>query len=590
MVVDVRRKGLSEMQRVDDAVARTVLDGLYEFEHNHNLEDVNRTLRDILTKKYGLGSALLAAWGHAIGVQHVPLAIGGSKAQVGILTVSRECDYAFVHVPVREHRNDNEKLAELGILEEDPDPLRLVYHEDGLVFSLTFQQPELHNLSVNDITEIIRSLHQQNLLHKASIHNRQVQFKDLGVKRLIELTGESVYVVDHHRLATAPLRLPAGLGHAVDYVRRILAFRKPCNYCSISALNPREATLYSTHVDRLDTARKYQFGFTFAPFGDPLRVCHFLAWDTPSIDDVVMNMDPQSYSFSDLIRLVYRINRDLMQLNPPDEWEPLAGFCNHWAGNSIYHQHYQFFRIANIPLLNEEHIRAGTDKVEYRGVTVKRLKWPTPAYLITSAAPGLDPNLLTVAQRVAQEWDALSEGYNTSYGNGIPIQFHSQNIYVRVDADHITAIFIPRHRKKLNAKYLDFNEPRRKKPLEKGGAGTLEMMGYFILDKPDDFERVNRMDPKKRQELGTEWLSQLAPDAQTVAEFERNLVTALHAAVAPHQARIDQLARVAPPDLGRAMWEVATFVRRDPILNDAQRQHLYLRLLSLNQGPSFQMA
>ena len=127
-------------------------------------------------------------------------------------------------------------------------------------------------------------------------------------------------------------------------------------------------------------------GFTFSPFGDPSEVCHFLAWDFPHISDLVMNMEPQIYSFSDLIRLVRTINKDIddfcrrNKLGPPPEH--ISGGCNHWAGNSIYHQHYQFTRIAGLPLADAS--RESEILVGYQGVEVRKMtgSWPAPAFLI----------------------------------------------------------------------------------------------------------------------------------------------------------------------------------------------------------------
>ena len=102
--------------------------------------------------------------------------------------------------------------------------------------------------------------------------------------------------------------------------------------------------------DALRTVRNYQLGFTFAPVGKPEEVCHFLAWDFPHINDVVMSMEPHAASFSDLVTLVQVINDDIRQFcrtdkRRPPEPGPIYGVCNHWAGNTIYHQHYQFFQL-----------------------------------------------------------------------------------------------------------------------------------------------------------------------------------------------------------------------------------------------------
>ena len=240
-----------------------------------------------------------------------------------------------------------------------------VYHEDGLVGTFSFLNPESANLAKDDIAEILRALALQGILVPANIENRQIQFKDLDVKRRIEASGEQVYVrVGHHPITRQNIRLPAGYDYREEvwnYVLKSLRYKFECNYCSAQALSPREVNINSAHArtqdgqaDEQATVRNYQLGFTFAPVGKPDDVCHFLAWDFPHISDLVMNMEPQAYSFSDLIRLVRVINRDIALFcrrngvqTPPVQ---ASGGCNHWAGNSIYHQHYQFFRIAQLPL------------------------------------------------------------------------------------------------------------------------------------------------------------------------------------------------------------------------------------------------
>lgn len=244
--------------------------------------------------------------------------------------------------------------------------------------------------------------------------------------------------------------------HAWDYVVKTLEKKSACNYCSAQTLTPHEVTIHSAHLiphagrwkDDLATVRNYQLGFTFAPFGDPREVCHFLAWDFPHINDLVMNMEPQAYSFSDLIRLVRLINGNIREFCG-DKVGPVSGICNHWAGNTIYHQHYQFVRIAGLPLLRG--LDTAETIVRYNNIEVRKFtKWQAPAYLITSLKPGQDHRVMDVADRVAREWRILSEGEDQSYGNGIAIKNHTQNLFVTAIDDQVSAIFIPRHRRKID--------------------------------------------------------------------------------------------------------------------------------------------
>ena len=565
----------------------------YDLRNETDIREVNRRLRNRAGEPAGLGVTILAAWAHGVGVEHIPQVIDGKKLAVKSTPRETDRDYEFVRVELRDYRNDKLKLRELGIQDGNPDPLRLAYHEDGLVSILSFPDHRSHDLSDSDTRETLRALNQQGILVKAHINNRQIQFKDFSVRQLIEASGEEVYVVDHNALERAEFRLPAGLHRKdiYDYVVNVLRSKKECNYCSVHALNPKEVTIDSAHVKNLATVRNYRFGFTFAPFGDPLEVCHFLAWDTPHISDVVMNMDPQAYSFSDLIRLVRQINHDLEEFKRKQllegPLEPISGMCNHWAGNSLYHQHYQFFQISHLPALSEEELRRKTLVAEYQGVSVHRLAdWKAPLYIIESSSlsPASEDDVMLVADRVAREWDLLSEGFDDSYGNGISIQFHSQNIFATIGSDsQLRAVFIPRHRRKRNAESAS--------GLRKLNAGTLEMLGYFIIDSEKDFDTIQvGMSSDERRQLGDAWLSQLSPDSEIIHQFESELSTALTPSVARYQPRIDAMVNGMGDHLGRSICDLASVIQRDGQLGDSGRAHLYRELLSLLQTPGLRLS
>src|ERR1035441_8205769 len=386
-----------------------------------NMRTVGERLRDIATE-HGVGVALLVAWQHGLKVGHIPL--DRDKATKAVLdeqvrTLNAD-PYEFVHVGIRWMRNKNRKLIEEKILNERPDPMWFFYHEDALVSPYSFDPSKLQSLGLpkphDDVNRILEALATQQILVKANLNNRQIQFKDLDSKRFLEASSPEVCVLVEDDLGNKTFWLP-GFGLGIDiakalreYVLAALRYKRPCNYCSIQALNPREATLHSRHLASVFkpkaagplTRRNYQFGFTFAPFGDPRKVCHFLAWDFPHISDTVLNMDPQDYSFADLIELVSVINADILrfaQLRGVMPFEPIAGVCNHWAGNSIYHQHYQFFAIQNLPLLSN--LAQNSNLAECGNVTVSRLQWEPPAYLITSDGAASSSEIGVVAERVA---------------------------------------------------------------------------------------------------------------------------------------------------------------------------------------------
>jgi hypothetical protein len=553
-----------------------------------DMNEVNEALRRIAAEA-GLGVAILVAWQHGLRIGHIPLERDRSgrvkRRQAELIAASDHCPYVFAHVPVRRIRGSKPELVELGIMNRDADPAWFIYHEDGLIGTFSFRDPASVKLTGEDIRAILEAFARQGVLIRANVDNRQIQFKDPAARRHIEESGEHVYV----RAENQPLdkgMLPGALDRedVRDYVVRALEKKSACNYCSVQAFNPHEATIHSAHIsagsgrweEDLATVRNYQLGFTFAPFGDPREACHFLAWDFPHINDLVMNMDPQAYSFSDLIRLVRVINRgigefcDASQADRPPE--PISGFCNHWAGNSIYHQHYQFLRIAGLPLVRA--LDSARPLVTYRGIQVRKPGgWPAPAFLITAPGPGRDREVMEVADRVAREWRVLNEGEDLSYGNGIVIENHTQNIFVTADGDRVSAIFIPRDRRRI-----DTSGPGNL--LQKKNAGTLEMMGYFVIDDPHDFGELRKTSPEELRKLGDSWLSELAPDAAAIEEFETNIGICLSEAVTPYEERIDELLGRAPGDLRQEAWALASAIQHDATLDHRQREHLYRELIS----------
>lgn len=511
----------------------------------------------------GLGVAVLVAWQQGLRSGHIPSqaepAGAGYPADQArpagtpraahpgarVLPAGDGCRYRFVHVPVRQFRGDKPELARRGIMNPDADPAGLVYHEDGLVCRLSFPDPGAVGLTGEDIAEILDRLAGQGILVPAALDGDQIRFRDPAAARRIARDGGNVYLrVEHRPLDAAAIELPGRLDRPAvrEQVVAALRYRSACNYCSVGALNPREATIHSVHARPaarpgqadLATVRDYQLGFTFAPVGDPEDVCHFLAWDFPQDGGAALTMEPQAYSFSDLMRLVYVINEDIdgfrlgAHADPPPA--PVAGVCNHWAGNSIYHQHYQFFRIADLPLPYASAAgeagtasSAGRPLVRLRDVEVRRIEpWPAPAYLIRSAEPGLPADLVRVAEAVAARWRARNDGEDRFYGNGITIGNHTQNIFVTSDGERLSAVFIPRHRGRINTTGAG-------NPIQKRNAGVLEMMGYFIIDDAADFDRIAGMAPGDRRALGDSWLTELSPDPAVIDEFEADLRTGLPA-------------------------------------------------------------
>lgn len=181
-----------------------------------NMHAVGEDLRDVVATD-GLGVAILVAWQHGLRIGHIPLTPNenGEPADIQAEKITDEgCQYVYVRVPVRQFRGDKSELVKRGIMNQKADPVWFIYHEDGLVGTFSFQKAPGISLSRNDIREILDALAQQGILIRASINNRQIQFKDFGSKRVIEDSGERVYVRVDKPIAKDAIKLPIDLGAA----------------------------------------------------------------------------------------------------------------------------------------------------------------------------------------------------------------------------------------------------------------------------------------------------------------------------------------------------------------------------------------
>lgn len=555
-----------------------------------NMEIVGEMLRDVLAE-HGLGVAVNVAHLHGLKIGHIPVVEG--EKQVELIPDPHAAEtgdrFTFVHIPIRRIRGNKAELRRLRIMNPKADPVEFIYHEDGLIGAFSFDLSAMNRdgrgpFTVADVSAILRHLELQGILIRADVNNRQIQFKDTASRRLIERSRRAVYVkTDGDHVAEHTLVLPQRYEPLRKLIWDTIQYKSSCNYCSVKVLNPREATIHSTPAHAMSepqgqvraTVRNYRFGFTFAPLGDPHTACHFLAWDFPHINDLVMNMDPQWYSFSDLIKLVSVINHDIRAFcaaHSVDEDVPaISGVCNHWAGNTIYHQHYQFFRLPHIPVLRAQPRRtlAALDSV-----TVTRLEWPMPVYEI-AARQGDGPvedcddtNLMFVADRVAACWQALNadrshhehDEFDRSYGNGILIRNHTQNTFVTQEGGQTRALFVPRLRLDGKLRATAFLETPTVAPrkMVKNNLAVLEALGYFVIDDPVDLEPLKQVTPEQRNRLGQEWLAAVTPFDGCIDAFEALLSERLTSQVVHYERQLDAAAKL-PTRRERIDAIVATF-------------------------------
>ena len=118
--------------------------------------------------------------------------------------------------------------------------------------------------------------------------------------------------------------------------------------------------------------------------------------------------------------------------------------------------------------------------------------------------------------------------------------------------------------------------------VQKKNAGALEMMGYFVIDDPQEFEELEKKSLTSTEELRKlrSWLSELAPDAAAIREFETNMGICLSEVITPYEERIDEILGRAPGDIRQGARTLASAIQHDGSLDHRQREHLYRELIS----------
>lgn len=380
------------------------------------------------------------------------------------------------------------------------------------------------------------------------LHLQQVQaghllasIEENGIRRNLAATpdallgngGESLLYVplrqfreDYARLAAANIVKPAALWDP-DRIVTHESDAKPCAYCSCAEINPAEVVV-DIEGSRHGLSRNYSLGFTFAPFGNPLTAVHFLAWDQAHRP---LNMNRVPMTVSDLVKMTRDINgsiRSFFSDSGVPDIPSLDGISNGWAGNSVFHQHFQFFIPAvTLPILRTR--GAAPPLVHRDDVHVTRLDWLTPVYRI-QADDALNTGL--VGNDMAGIWRLLGGSRISPYrkfhdgdmpGGSELVPSHTQNVHVS-GAEHgrVLHLFL-RDRARVDYE-PDASQRLREgsalRPQSKKSIGAIEVSGCIILDNEAGFATMREWSPDDIACQARLIIASVAPDKNKVAEFE----------------------------------------------------------------------
>jgi hypothetical protein len=306
---------------------------------------------------------------------------------------------------------------------------------------------------------------------------------------------------------------------------------QPCFYCSCSEMNPSEV------VVTLDGAgcglsRSYELGFTFAPFGDPLSVMHFLAWDS-SEKPHSMNLTPRTVS--DLVQLTQQINVSISTFfagTGVEDFPVIDGVSNGWAGNSIYHQHFQFFQPEFTLPIGATNLPRGEPLLKRDDVEVHRLSWETAIYKLVADDP---INVGRIGNEIAGAWLRLGgakkvgykefpDGYVVSEDEKVPV--HTQNLYVPGADSGRTAYILPRDRRRVDfepgrAEFV--NKQAGRKAQSKRNIGVLEATGTALFDEAASFDEMATWGPADITAQVDKMARAVQPERDAVNRLERSI-------------------------------------------------------------------
>lgn len=336
---------------------------------------------------------------------------------------------------------------------------------------------------------------------------------------------------DNAKLAELNIIKPPGLWDRSQIIQH-KGDKFECRYCSAGEMNPCEVVV-NIQGSRFGLSRNYSFGFTFAPFGNPLKVIHFLAWDQA---EKPLNMNRTPMTVSDLIVLTRLINtaiRDFFTGTGIKDFPVIDGISNGWAGNSIYHQHFQFFQPEFPTPIESDNLVHRRPTLEREDVKIHRLSWALPVYKIIadeSINVGLVGNDLAGIWRLLSDVEIINPESNQDSPDGFEpeagteMRFHTQNLYVPGQYLGKIAYILLRDRRLVDFKpgnKLFVDKRHARKTQEKSNIGVLEATGTMIADDLASFAEMSSWESDEVTTQIEQMAQAVCPKEKKVDDFEK---------------------------------------------------------------------
>ena len=335
---------------------------------------------------------------------------------------------------------------------------------------------------------------------------------------------------DNAKLAKLSIMKPEGIWDQSQIVKH-KGDQYDCRYCSAGEMNPLEVVV-NIRGSRFGLSRSYNLGFTFAPFGNPLLVVHFLAWDRA---EKPLNMNRTPITVSDLVVLTRLINLSIVNFfagTGIDDFPVIDGVSNGWAGNSIYHQHFQFFQPEFSPPIESEHLVTRQAMLRRDDVEIRRLSWKVPIYKIIAEE---SINVGLVGNDLAGIWRLLSDvvmiGPDADSPDGYQaeeeteMRFHTQNLYVPGEQAGKVAYVVLRDRRLIDYKpeNVFVNKKKNRLAQSKKNIAILEATGIMIVDDLKSFAEISSWEPADISEQIDKLAETICPKEKKVDAFERSI-------------------------------------------------------------------